>query len=305
MPFSLAQLVLFLRLSRPLLLLGGALLYGLGGAILRYLGHPIDLTTYLLGQATVTFIQMMTQYLDEYFNSDLARENEKRIAFIGQSGALGSNALPRKTGLYAAAFSLALIACLILLMILNVDVPVLAWLILILIFLGSFFYNMPPFSLLTSGFGEITISFVFAALFPAFAYTLQTGELHRFLIMTTTPLIALHFAMLIVFELPHYAADTKFEKRNLLVRVSWPTAMRIHDYAIFFAVVSFIAAFFLGLPGRVVGGAIIVVPLAIAQIWQMDRIRQGYPVKWPTLIYGAVALFSLTAYFELIGFLLS
>jgi 1,4-dihydroxy-2-naphthoate octaprenyltransferase len=305
MPVTFRQLLLFIRLSRPIFLLGGALLYGLGIAIARYLGRPIDLTTYLLGQATVTFIQLMTHYLNEYFNSELDRNNEARTIFTGGSDVLGADGLPRSAALYAAAFSLALVACMVLLLILNTEVPFLGWTMMILIFLGAFFYNMPPLSLMTSGFGEITTSFVVAGLLPAFAYTLQTGELHRFLIMSTTPLIALHFAMLLVFELPDYALDSKYEKRNLLVRAGWSIAMRLHDYAIVFAVISFVVAFFLGLPGRIVGGTLIAVPLAIAQIWQMDRIRQGYPVKWQTIIYGAVALFTLTTYFELIGFLMS
>jgi 1,4-dihydroxy-2-naphthoate octaprenyltransferase len=305
MPLTLHQLWLFIRLSRPIFLLGGVLLYGLGGAIARYLGHPVDLVTYILGQASVTFIQMMAQYLNEYFDAERDLSNENRTVFSGGSGVLGSEGLPRKTALYAAAFSLALVATLVFLLILNIEVPFLAWMILILIFLGAFFYNMPPLSLMTSGFGEITTSFVVAGLLPAFAFTLQTGELHRFLVMSCTPLIALHFAMMIVFELPDYASDTKYEKRNLLIRASWVVGMRLHDYAIFFSVVSFVVAFFFGLPGRVAGGVLIAVPLAIAQLWQMDRIRQGYPVKWPILIYGAVALFVFTAYFELIGFLLS
>jgi len=305
MPLTLRQLILFIRLSRPIFLLGGALLYGLGGAIARFLGRPIDLTTYLLGQTTITLVQLMSQYLNEYFNAERDHNNENRSALTGGSGVLGSQGLPRRTALYAAAFSLALVACLILILILNAEVPFLAWMILILIFLGAFFHNMPPLSLITSGFGEITTSFVVAGLLPAFAYTLQTGEIHRFLIMSSTPLIALHFAMLIVFELPDYASDTKYKKRNLLVRASWPIAMRLHDYAIFFAVVSFVVAFFLRLPGRVAGGALIAVPLAIAQIWQMDRIRQGYPARWRTLTYGAMSLFGLTAYLELIGFLMS
>jgi len=305
MPITLRQLILFIRLSRPLYLLGGALLYGLGGAIARYLGRPIDLTTYLLGQATITFIQLMTQYLNEYFDAENDLDNENRTALTGGSGVLGSQGLPRKTALFAAAFSLTLVACLVLILIANAEVPFLAWMVLILIFLGAFFYNMPPLSLMTSGFGEVTTSFVVAGLLPAFAYSLQTGEIHRFLIMSSTPLIALHFAMLIVFELPDYASDTKYEKRNLLVRASWPIAMRLHDYAIFFAVVSFVVAFFLGLPGRVAAGTLIALPLALAQIWQMDRVRQGFPAKWRTLTYGALFLFALTAYLELVGFLMS
>jgi 1,4-dihydroxy-2-naphthoate octaprenyltransferase len=305
MPITLRQVLLFIRLSRLQFLLGGFLLYGLGGAIADYLGHPIDLSTYLLGQATITFIQLMTQYLNEYFDAERDTQNENRTTLTGGSGVLGPEGLPRTTALYAAAFSLALVACLVLLMMTTTEVPFIAWMLLILIFLGAFFYNMPPVSLMTSGFGEVTTSFLVAGLLPAFAFTLQTGEIHRFLIMSTTPLILLHFAMLIVFELPDYASDMKFEKRNLLVRAGWRVAMRLHDYVIFFAVVSLVVAFFLGLLRRVAAGTLIALPLAIAQIWQMDRIRQGYPARWRVLIYGALFLFVLTAYLELIGYLLS
>jgi 1,4-dihydroxy-2-naphthoate octaprenyltransferase len=123
--------------------------------------------------------------------------------------------------------------------------------------------------------------------------------------MSSTPLVCLFFALLILFELPNYALDTKLEKRNLLVRVNWPTAMRLHDIAILIAVVSIIIAFFLGLPRRVALGTLIALPLAAAQLWQLDRIRQGYPVRWRTLLYSAIALFVLTTYLEFIGYLLS
>jgi 1,4-dihydroxy-2-naphthoate octaprenyltransferase len=123
--------------------------------------------------------------------------------------------------------------------------------------------------------------------------------------MSSTPLVCLFFASLILFELPNFALDTKLEKRNLLVRVNWPTAMRLHDIAILIAVVSIIIAFFLGLPRRVAFGTLIALPLAAAQLWQLDRIRQGYPVRWRTLLYSAIALFVLTTYLEFIGYLLS
>ncbi len=67
---SIRNLWLFFRLSRPLFLLGGVLLYGLGAAILDYLGRPIDLTTYLLGQVAITSIQLMTHFLNEYIDSE-------------------------------------------------------------------------------------------------------------------------------------------------------------------------------------------------------------------------------------------
>jgi len=306
MPISWQQIVSFIRLSRPLHLLGGILFYGLGVAIADYLGRPLDLTTYILGQILILCIQLMAQYLNEYANSESSTnvENRFQLPFTG-GNVLGSAGLPRRVPLYAAAFSLTLVACVILLMIFNLEVPWLAWGLLVLIFLGAFLYDLKPFNLATSGYGEITMSFITAGLVPAFAYAIQTGEIHRFILMSCTPLVALTFAALIAFELPNFASDSKFGRRNLLLRVNWPTAMRLHDIAILFAVVSIILAFFLGMPRRVALGTLIALPLVAAQLWQMDRIRQGYPARWRTLTLSAIALIGLTTYLEIIGYLLS
>ena len=149
------------------------------------------------------------------------------------------------------------------------------------------------------------MSLVIAGLIPTFCFALQTGELHRLLVMSTTPLVALHFATMIALELPDYASNIKWDKRTLMIRLGWATAMKLHDLAILFAVASFTVAFFNGLPRRVTIGVLIALPLAAAQIWQMDRIRRGYPARYRTLINVALSLFGLTTYLELIGYLLS
>ncbi len=304
MNLSWKQILLFLRLSRPLFLLGGVLLYGLGGAIAHYIGRPIHLSSYLLGQVIVLLIQLMGQYLNAYSKSSQETDHLHRTPLDESGDAYIPPALPRKTALYAAAFALALLASTFILLRVNVQVPLVAWLLLLLGFIIAFFYNLSPISLATSGYGEVACSFAVAGLIPAFAYALQTGEIHRFLIMSCTPLIALHLVMLIVFELPYYASDTKRNYRNILIRLGWPIAMRLHDLAIFFSIVSIIVAVFLGMPFRVAINTLIALPLALAQLWQMERIRRGFPPRWRTLTYSALALFALTAYLEMLGYLM-
>ncbi|NIM92283.1 MAG: hypothetical protein GTO18_01010 [Anaerolineales bacterium] len=299
------QIWLFIRLSRPFFLLGGIILYGLGAAIVDYLGRPLDLSTYIIGQLIVTFIQLMTHYLNEYSDAKSDRENPNRTFFTGGSGVLGEDGLPRRTALYAAAFCLAITATCVILLIANTRVSILSWIVLILAFLGSFFYSLPPLNLARSGYGEFTTSIIVAGLVPTFAYTLQTGEVHRLLIMSTTPLVALHLAMMIVIELPDYATDLKYNKQNLVIRIGWSSAMRLHNVSILFAIGSFIVAYFLGMPPRVFFGTLIALPLAVAQVWQMYRIRQGYPPNWRVLTANAVVLFGLTAYLEVVGYILS
>ena len=299
------QILLFLKLSRPHFLVGGFLLYGLGASIASYLGRPIDLGLYALGQALVTAIQLMTHYLNEYFDSPADRDNSNRTPLSGGSGALGPDGLPRKVALYAGILSLALAATIGSAALVSGAMPALAWIILILIFLGAYFYSAPPVRLVSSGYGEIAASVVVAGLLPSFGFAVQTGELHRLLLMSTTPLMALSFAMLLVFELPDYATDVKYAKRNFMVRLGWQAAMRAHDLAVVFALLSLAVAYLNGLPPRVALSALIATPLGVAQVWQMRRIRMGFPPRWTTLTVSALALFALTAYLELAGYLLS
>lgn len=299
------QLGLFIRLTRPLFLIGGILLFALGAAIAGFLGRTIDPTLYIIGQLSVTLIQLMAHYLNEYYDSEADQENSSRTFLTGGSGAIGPEGLPKKVALYAAIMSLGMAATLSTAALITGAFPPIAWPLLLLGFLGAFFYSAPPLRLVTTGYGEVVASVVVAGLTPTFAYALQTGELHRLLLMSTTPLIALCFAMIIIFELPDYATDVKHGKRNLMVRLGWSAAMRSHDIAIAFAILSFAIAFSLGLPRRVGLGALIVVPLAIAQVWQLNRIRQGYPPRWTSLTFGALALFGIAAYLELAGYLLS
>jgi len=301
---SFPKLLLFIRLSRPLFLLGGLLLYALGAAIAAYLGRPIDVALYLVGQAIVTLLQLMTHYLNEYFDAEADRESDSRTRLTGGSGAIGPEGLPKSVALNAAVISLALATTISTAALITQAFPLLAWPVLLLGFFGAFFYSTPPLRLMSTGYGELAIALVVAGLTPTFAYVLQTGELHRLLLMSTIPLIALCFAMIIVFELPDYATDVKHGKRNLMVRLGWSAAMRAHDIAIVFALISFAIAFLFGLPPRVGLGALIVVPLAGAQMWQLNRIRQGYPPKWTTLTFTALALFGIAAYLELAGYLL-
>ena len=77
---------------------------------------------------------------------------------------------------------------------------------------------------------------------------LQTGELHRLVAMSTFPLIALHFAMMLVFELPDYANDIKFEKLTLMVRVGWEHGVTFHNILILVAYLLIGLAMLFGFP---------------------------------------------------------
>ncbi len=287
---------LFIRLARPLFLLGGALVYATGVGIARYLGTPVDWGVYLLGQAWVTMLQLSTHFLNEYFDFESDADNPNRTPFSGGSGALGSGELPRSTALIAAAACLALVASLTVLIIRDAHPGPALMLIMALGVLGAVLYSLPPVRLASSGYGELTTSILVANLVPAFAYLLQTGELHRLVAMTTFPLTALHLAMMLAFELPDYASDLKHEKRTLMVRLGWQLGMQLHNLLILAAYLLFGLALFFDLPSFVVLPALLGLPFGLLQIWQMRRVAEGFKPNWTALTLVPVALFAFTTY---------
>jgi len=287
---------LFIRLARPLFLLGGILLYALGVGIARYLGQEIDWSLYLLGQAWVTILQLSTHFFNEYYNGPEDLDNPNRTPFTGGSGTIGPGKLPRSTALIAGLACLAVLTSLTVLMMASTDLPPAAYLIMVLAFLGSFFYSAPPVSLERSGYGELTTSLLVAFFVPAFGFILQYGEFHRLLAMSTFPLTVLHLAMLISFEFPDYATDMKHEKRTLLVRVGWQSGMVLHNLLILTAFLLLALAAVFGLPWFIALPAFLPMPLGLLQIWQMRRIADGMKPNWTALTLNALALFAACAY---------
>ncbi len=294
-----------LHLSRPHFLLGGFLLFGLGAAIATYLGKPVDWGLYILGQLLVTSNQLMAQAMHTFFDGTREQEVTFRSLFGGDRKALEPEHLPYTVALISAIVTLTISATLAALLLVVKNVSFVTWAFMLMGFIAAFFYSTPPVRLITSGFGEIIATIVVASFVPIISFTLQTGELHRLLLMSTIPLAALLFAAFIAFEFRDYASDLKRNQQTLMVRLGWETAMKLHNLAILFAIISFLTAYVIGLPDRVALGALISFPLAIAQIWQLNRIKAGLPPRWRTFTLSALALFAMTAYLELMGYIFS
>lgn len=289
-------LLLFIRLSRPLFLLGAALLYALGVGIARYLGSPVNWAAYFMGQFWVFFLQLAAHYLNEYYDFSADVENSNRTPFSGGSRAVGVGGLSPQTVLLAAAASLVAGATLTVLMMRTLKLSPESLFLMLLAFVGAVFYSAPPLRLVSSGFGELTTSILVANLLPAFAFLLQRGELHRLVAMTTFPLTALHLAMMLAFELPDYAADMKHNKRTLMVRLGWQNGMTLHNALILFAFLLLSLSIAFGMPLFIGLPAFIPLPLGLLQIWQMRRIAAGGRPNWTALTLTAIALFAATAY---------
>lgn len=297
-------LILFLRLSRPLYLAGGVLFYFLGVGIARYLGLALDWAVVLAGQLWVSAMQLCVHYLNEYFDHPQDAGHSARTPFNGGSGVLGlgEGQLRPPVALVAAGTALALVAAAT-----NglarggVLTPTLLAL-LACIFFAAFFYSVPPLRLATSGYGELSTSFLLAALVPALGFALQSGGLHRLLGLSTFPLVALTLASLLTLEFADYAQDLRTGKRTLFVRIGWEQALRLHHMLVAAGYAMLLGSVAAGLPAAIGLLPLLSAPLAGLQIWYMQRIAQGLKPNWLALTFNGLAFTFLAAYLLAQGF---
>jgi 1,4-dihydroxy-2-naphthoate octaprenyltransferase len=292
---TLRKLIAFIQLTRPLFLMGGVVLYALGVFIARSQGITIDLPRALLGQAIITSIQLMTHYSNEYYDLETDRLiGADRTFFSGGSGVLPSGTLSPVVAQRAmrGCAAVGLVAIFI-----GATQSPLVGLIGIIGLLGAYFYSAPPLRLSGSGWGELTASIIVALLTPLTGYVLQTNRIDPIVFQIAAPLVLLHLAMVLTFELPDYAADLATHKRTLAVRSSRNTVGWLHTALIIGAFVfiaitatSFTRFVWLSLPLAVwqIGGA----------IWRSQH--AWIHLGWFT--FGGLALFALTASLWLIGF---
>jgi 1,4-dihydroxy-2-naphthoate octaprenyltransferase len=289
---------LFIQLSRPMHILSAILLYLLGVGVGHYLSGQTDWTKFLLGLAWVFFILLGTQFLNEYFETALISSNQtwKHTPFSGSSGAIGENKLPRVAVLWAGLTCLAIVASLSGLIIQLFTLAPIVMIILALILISELLYALPPFRLVSSGYGELIMSVVIGGFVPALAFLLQGHDFHRILLMVAFPLTTLHIAMLMALEFPDYASDLGQAKRPILVRIGWQRAMIIHNVFILgsFVILAFALAF--GLPLNVAWPVFLAFPVGLVQIWMMNRIADGAKPNWNLLMLVSISTFFLTAY---------
>jgi 1,4-dihydroxy-2-naphthoate octaprenyltransferase len=296
------KLIAFIRLSRPHFLVGGLMLYALGTLIARYEGYHINWQTYWVGQLVVTSLQLMTHYLNDYWDIETDRLNKSRTPFSGGSGIIPDGGISRETAFTAAMACLAIATGATIWLALERLAGPAALAIIGLIFLGAYFYSSPPLALASSGYGELTASIVVAGLVPALGHMLQAGRPSLHVLLATAPLVVFHFAMLLAFEFPDFLSDEAAGKYTLLVRVGRRLGARVHNAALVLAVGLAAVATFFGLPAQVALATVISAPLVLMQLVNIGRMQRGDPITFTRLTFLALLIFAVTTYFMAFSF---
>ncbi|GAP12636.1 1,4-dihydroxy-2-naphthoate octaprenyltransferase [Longilinea arvoryzae] len=290
----------FIRLTRVVFLFGGFLLYALGAATAARAGLAILWPAYLLGQIVVTSIQLSAHYGNEYYDREVDRlAAQNRTWFSGGSGMLATGSLSPSTVRVAAYACVAVALATGILA--GIRSP---WMfaIVALSLAGSWFYSAPPLTLMSSGWGELTTSLIVAVGVPLAGYLMQAGLLPAQFWPVYLPLLLLHGAMLIAFEIPDFSVDRSLGKKTLTVRLGPPRAAGLAGGLI---VCAYLLLAILALspanPGR---WMVWTLPLAIIQMLLLRRAaRAPTRIDHFLLTAGGACLFTLTALLALLGML--
>lgn len=284
--------MLFVRLSRPVLLLGGIGQTFLGAGISRYLGKTIDWNVFFLGLFWVLLVQLAAHYLNEYFDYPVDKEIENRTAFSGGSGALGEGEgkLNRRVALSAFVVAVSLSVAVILTMIWSRMLAPAGALIMMLILAGALAYSIPPVQLSRSGYGELLAAILGGYLVPILSYNLQTGEAHRLVALSSLPITLLLVVFLLAVSFPDYATDLKYGKRTFLIRAGWQNAMTVHNTLILVAFIVLSSLWFFDYPRSILLPTYLTLPLGLTQFWQMRMIAAGGKPNWKALTLNAAGL---------------
>jgi 1,4-dihydroxy-2-naphthoate octaprenyltransferase len=285
----------FIRLAKPLTILGGVLFYALGVGISHYLGNPIDWGLVFLGQIWVTTYQLGSHFLTAFFHLP-SNQGDKSKLRISSDGDENPKFIRRDLILSAAFTAYGAAAMLAFLTLRTKEVSGVAFVIMFLMTLGAVSFAVPPFQLVKSGYGELVQSITMANLIPGLAFVLQTGEIHRLVAMSTFPLTLLHVSSVLALQFPEYAFNLRRENTTLLTRLGWERGMLLHNILILSSFLLFGLAMLFGLSMRVTLPIFFVLPLGLFQIWYMVRIASGIKPNWRLLRFTAILTFGLSTY---------
>jgi 1,4-dihydroxy-2-naphthoate octaprenyltransferase len=278
-----SKLSSLLLLIRPHFLAGGILMYAMGVTAALAEGETPDLLLLFWGQIGVSAIQLMTHFVNEYYDAERDGLVLMRTFFSGGSGVLPSGRLPRRVALEGAAICAAIgVAVMV-----TVGWPVAPVYGLALVV--GFGYSAPPLRLMTRGLGELSAALTVALLTPLAGYGVASGRLDVGVVWLGLPLLATSLAFMVTVELPDYDVDRISGKRNWVVRLGRDRAGGVHNGLLIlsYVVLALTAG---GLPARVAALLWWTLPLAAWQIggvWL--RMRRGWG-HYGLLAGGGMAL---------------
>jgi 1,4-dihydroxy-2-naphthoate octaprenyltransferase len=175
----------------------------------------------------------------------------------------------------------------------------LIFLILILVLSYTLYYlaqvlvTWNPFQILFEGI-------LFVVLPPAFAYFLQSQDLHRLLSLVVIGLVPAYWAYRLLTLLKTWGADQSNDTRTIVTEIGWERSMTLHNALILLTFLLFAIVTLFGFPWFLLWPVFLVLPLGLLEIWLMERVRRGSKPLWTVMQIAAACVLFIPMY--LVGF---
>jgi 1,4-dihydroxy-2-naphthoate octaprenyltransferase len=299
-----SRLWAFVRLSRPLFLVGGVLLHPVGALMALAGGASLNLAAFVWGQLAVTSIQLMTHFSNEYFDVAADRLNPTPTRWAGGSQVLVRGELRPAVAAVAAALAAMVGLAAGLVLALGHHAGPLALPLIVLALILALQYSAPPLILHSSGVGEIIEASIVMGLTPLVGYYLQAGALSARPLLAIIPLVLLQVNMMLMVHLPDETGDRAAGKRTLVVRLGPARAAQLHNVLLVATYLSLPLLLRAGIHPIVCAGLLAVAPLALWQAWKVARGAWRQPARWNDLAFCSIVLSVGAAAAEGVAYLL-
>jgi 1,4-dihydroxy-2-naphthoate octaprenyltransferase len=296
------RLTYFLRLGRPLHLVGGFVFNGLGMAIALYLGSSINWWAAALVQAVITATQLMTHYSNDYFDQDADAATTTPTRWSSGSRVLPDGLIPPRAALLMALVcgGVALVGTAVLLI---MGWASLATAGLALLSIGlAWSYSSPPLWLNRRSLGEVTGSLLVPGLTTLLGFMVQAGGPNWLPVLSAVPLVCFQMAMLLSVNFPDVAGDALVNKRTLVVAWGPRRAASLFAAGLIAAYASLPLLIWAGVPALVALAVALTSPIALWQLWRIARGAATDPTQWSALAFWSIGLLLSAAMLELVAY---
>jgi 1,4-dihydroxy-2-naphthoate octaprenyltransferase len=289
---NLARMVF--SILRPILILTIIIFYLMGAGFFKYLGGRVDWILFWGGLVCSVLLHCTCLILNTYF--DMQNSENTQSVYFSKKLKSANSQIEKKFILSAGLITLSTGSVLIFVLTIQNDIFPASMLVYFVALLLCIAYSVPPIKLTSRGMGEIVLAILISNLYPAFAFLLQSGEMHRLVAIITFPLTLLLLAGFLSSELSTYLQDMLNKKMTLLQVLNWKMGMNLQNTLILFSYLFVGVAVLFGLSWSLTLPFLISLPFSLLSINEVIRIGYGFKPRWSVLLLGSYGAIGCTVY---------
>ena len=274
--------------------------------------HPFQivtlLSTYALGGGLVQYVRGIESWLDFLMGGLFLLVSVLAVAFMRLQFELNDDAAWPRGALLAEIKQTRLIIFVVTAALLTIAVTiVIGWisagvlwqgaalLLLILVVLGGLYYlsavikSLRPYQILV----EVML---FVVLPPAWAYLIQSQDVHRLLSLVVIGVSPAYMAYRFLVYLQQFGRDEKDEILSPVTSIGWEKAMVFHNALILLTYLMYALAALLGFPWFLLWPVFLTLPIGLLEIWLMERVRAGGKPLWTVMQMASLSVLFLPVY---------